>query len=318
MARKPDTSRSPVRYKGRSVIRVKSIFPLALSLAVCATGPALAQSTSPAVGDPAPDSAYPAGNDAFVIPVKGGAMNALIYTASGAAPHPTLILFHGFPGNEQNLDLAQAARRAGWNVLTMHYHGSWGSPGDFSFGGAADDAHAAITFLRNPAIAAKYHIDPKRIALAGHSMGGFMAADAAADDSQVIGLFLIDAWDIAATGRALATEAGRKAWHQEATGDLPPLAHTSEAALSSEMTANLDRFDLTRRIAAYGKRPIAIYGATRGNGDGNNSYFKAARDAGNTQVTGAIWPTDHPFSDKRIALSEALVAWLGTLAPGPR
>jgi pimeloyl-ACP methyl ester carboxylesterase len=58
-------------------------------------------------------------------------LNAVIYVAAGKGPHPTLLLLHGFPGNEQNLDLAQAARRAGWNVLTLHYRGSWGSPGPF-------------------------------------------------------------------------------------------------------------------------------------------------------------------------------------------
>jgi predicted alpha/beta-fold hydrolase len=43
-----------------------------------------------------------------------------------------VILFHGLPGNEQNLDLAQAIRRANWNVLTLHYRGSLGSPGTYS------------------------------------------------------------------------------------------------------------------------------------------------------------------------------------------
>jgi pimeloyl-ACP methyl ester carboxylesterase len=56
-------------------------------------------------------------------------MNALFYLAGGPGPHPTIVLLHGFPGNEQNLDLAQSIRRAGWNVLTLHYRGAWGSPG---------------------------------------------------------------------------------------------------------------------------------------------------------------------------------------------
>jgi pimeloyl-ACP methyl ester carboxylesterase len=294
------------------------MFRLVSTLALLLATPAMAQVPSPAITDPAPNAALPASNDAFVLPVKDGAINALIYTASGAGPHATLILFHGFPGNEQNLDLAQAARRNGWNVLTLHYRGSWGSPGAFSFGGAAEDAHAALAYLRTPAIAAKYHVDPARIALAGHSMGGFMAADAAADDPAVIGLFLIDAWDIGANGRDLQTVAGKKAWHEEALGDLPPLAGTSEATLASEIMTNIDRFDLRRRIAAYGKRPIAIYGATRGFGDANIGYLKTAHDGGNTHATGALWPTDHPFSDKRIALSLALVSWLDTLLPPGR
>jgi pimeloyl-ACP methyl ester carboxylesterase len=285
------------------------------SLLLCLAAPLAAQQLSPVTTDPAPDAAMPAGQDAFVLPVKDGAMNALIYTASGAGPHPTLLLLHGFPGNEQNLDLAQAARRDGWNVLTLHYRGSWGSPGNFSFGSAAEDAHAALAFLRTPAAVAKYHIDTTRIAVAGHSMGGFMAADAAADDKAVIGLFLIDAWNIGATAKVLATDAGRKGWHEEAAGDLAPLAGTSEAALGQEMANGADRFDLDKRIVAYGKRPIAVYGAARGNGDGNKDYMAAARNAGNTQVTGAIWQTDHPFSDMRIALSQALVSWLDTIAP---
>lgn len=268
-----------------------------------------------AVTDPPVDAAHPPAVDAFVLPVGNGAMNMVIYTAAGAAPHPTLLLLHGFPGNEQGVDLAQAARRAGWNVLTMHYRGSWGSPGAFSFSGAAEDAHAALAFLRRPATLAKYRIDPRRIAVAGHSMGGFMAADAAADDPRVIGLFLVDAWDIGADGRTIRTPAGAKAWHEEAVGDLPPLAGTSEQALADEMARNPDRLDLQRRIAAFGNRPLDIIGAQRGNGAGNLAYLRAARRAGNRHVSEAIWPSDHSFSDKRIALSKRLVAWLGMLRP---
>src|SRR3546814_13526648 len=85
---------------------------------------------------------------AFTIPSEDGALNAVLYTAAGSGLHPTLLLLHGFPGNEQNLDLAQAARRAGWNVLTLHYRGSWGSPGSFSFTHASEDAWNALQYLQ--------------------------------------------------------------------------------------------------------------------------------------------------------------------------
>ena len=130
--------------------------------------------------DPAPDAAHPTRNVQVLVPSHGVGMNALFNLASGAGAHPTVVLFHGFPGNEQNLDLAQAIRRAGWNVLTLHYRGSWGSPGAFSLAGVMDDARAADAFVRDPAVAAKYGIDTRRIVLAGHSMGGFMAASVAA------------------------------------------------------------------------------------------------------------------------------------------
>jgi pimeloyl-ACP methyl ester carboxylesterase len=55
-------------------------------------------------------------------------LNAVLYIAAGEGPHPNVLLLHGLPGNEQNIDLAQSMRRAGWNVLTFHYRGSWGGP----------------------------------------------------------------------------------------------------------------------------------------------------------------------------------------------
>ena len=111
----------------------------AAAMMVAGMGQALARDAaihSAVTTDPKPDAAHPAGMSAFVIPAKDGAMNAVMYTAQGGGLHPTLLLLHGFPGNEQNLDLAQAARRAGWNVLSLHYRGSWGSPGVFSFNNA--------------------------------------------------------------------------------------------------------------------------------------------------------------------------------------
>jgi len=284
-----------------------------IAIALALGGASFARQPAAAIADPPIDAAHPAGIEAFVLPSHGSGMNAVLYTASGAGPHPTLLLLHGFPGNEQNLDLAQAARRAGWNVLTFHYRGSWGSGGSFSFLGAAADAHAALAFLRDPANAARYRIDTRRIALAGHSMGGYMAADAAADDPRVVGLFLIDPWDIGADARRLSTPEGKRAWHEEAAGDLPPLAGTSEQQLAAEMQANAERLDLAKRTVAFGRRPVEIIGAERGGGAAETALLNAVRIAGNDRAAGAIWPTDHSFSDHRIALSNLLVAWLAAL-----
>jgi len=100
------------------------------------------------ITDPAPDAANPPHSAQVLVPSHGVGMNGLFYLAGGAGPHPTIVLLHGFPGNEQNLDLAQAIRRAGWNVLTMHYRGSWGSPGVFSIAHVLEDVDAAVAFVR--------------------------------------------------------------------------------------------------------------------------------------------------------------------------
>lgn len=279
----------------------------AAGLAGCATLPP----SSFAHRDPPIDPVHPASMTAFVLPSGDGAMNALLYLAAGEGPHPALLLLHGFPGNEQNLDLAQAARRAGWTVLTLHYRGSWGSPGAFSFDNAAADAATALAYLRDPANAARIGIDRDRIAVAGHSMGGFMAADAAASDPAVIGLFLIDAWNPAETGRGLSDPAALASWRAELAGDLPPLAGTSEGALTAELRDGHARFDLDARAAAFGRRPLYVIGAERGGGASAKAMLARARAGGNDRAEGDVWPTDHSFSDKRIALSALLVEWLG-------
>src|SRR5271155_6001023 len=50
-------------------------------------------------------------------PSHGAQRLAAFYLASGSRPHPTAIIHHGFPGYEQNLDLAQTLRRGGQNSM---------------------------------------------------------------------------------------------------------------------------------------------------------------------------------------------------------
>src|SRR5579863_3769441 len=103
----------------------------ALLIAFCAIE-ASGQSVPSAVfTDPPFDAAHPAQMTVLHIPSHGVQINGIVYQPAGEGPHPTLVIFHGLPGNEKFLDLAQAARRAGWNALTFNYRGSWGSPGVF-------------------------------------------------------------------------------------------------------------------------------------------------------------------------------------------
>lgn len=90
--------------------------------------------------DPPHDAHYPARMVVLHIPSGGVKIDGVAYLAQGAGPHPTAILFVGLPGNEKNLDLAQAVRRAGWNTVSFFYRGSWGSPGVFRLSHCLEDA----------------------------------------------------------------------------------------------------------------------------------------------------------------------------------
>lgn len=266
------------------------------------------------VADPPRDKAHPADLAAFQIDVAGSKVNAVMYVASGDKPHPTMLFLHGFPGNETNVDLMQAVRRAGWNVLRINYRGAWGSGGAFSFAHARTDAEAAVDFLTNPANVAKYRIDPRRIVVAGHSMGGFMAASAsAARPSAVAGTILIDAWNIGGDDYFAKTDP--KVLAQEIRPDTVPLAGTSPEALIAEIArdrAKLDLVSLSRTIAA---RPVLMIGAERGIGAVTATLAKAAREAYPDTVVEAQHATDHSFSDSRIALASEVLRWLARFDP---
>lgn len=263
------------------------------------------------------DAAVPAAMHALQIASGDAVMNAIVYTPGGAGPHPALVLFHGFPGNEQNLDLAQAARRAGFVVLTLHYRGSWGSPGTFSFANASADGINAIDWLMAPAQRARYRIDPKRVSVAGHSMGGFVAMRTAAARADVKSLLLIDAWNIGDEALAgLKADGGRDKWLVDTADDVRPLA-TTAGALADEVLAAGKAFDLRGDAAAVAARPVLIIAAAKAGAPANRRIAASLESAGSRQNKLIVMPTDHGFNDHRIALITASLDWLQQFAEKP-
>jgi pimeloyl-ACP methyl ester carboxylesterase len=239
----------------------------------------------------------------------------LFYLAGGEGPHPTLVLLHGFPGNEQNLDLAQAIRRAGWNVLTLHYRGSWGSPGLFSIAHALEDADAAVAFARRPDITEEFSIDASRIVLAGHSMGGFATASHARADERLLGVILLDAWNVGATGDELgkASGAARAALAAREFDDLGnSVQGATPSGIADEIVAHRAAWNFLPWAADLARRPLLVIGASNGLGEENRRLAEAVAGAGG-KVTSVTLPSDHSFQDHRIALAAEVVTWLQQL-----
>lgn len=118
-------------------------------------------------------------------------------------PHPTLLLLHGFPGNEKNLDIAQALRKHGWNVIYFDYRGSWGSQGNFSFRHCVEDVENVVGFCKR--YADSLHIDTSNIALFGHSMGGWICLQALRRLPEIKKGFACSAWDLGAEITSIRT-----------------------------------------------------------------------------------------------------------------
>jgi dienelactone hydrolase len=109
----------------------------------------------------------------------GNRLLGTLFLAKGDEPKPTAIVMHGLPGIEKNHDLCHALRASDWNALVFHYRGSWGSGGDYRFDTLPEDARAALDYLSS---GAHESVDARRMALVGHSMGGWTALMAGADE----------------------------------------------------------------------------------------------------------------------------------------
>jgi uncharacterized protein len=265
--------------------------------------------------DPAPDKAYPAAMQSFQIPSHGAMLNALAYIAEGAGPHPVVVLLHGFPGNEKNLDLAQVIRRAGWDVVYFDYRGSWGSPGDFSFTHSIEDTQSAVAYLREAANAKKLRSDPAYIVLIGHSMGGFLARYVGAQDPGIKAVGLISAADMGVDrAQSIQPEQKKKAVeglaaHLAAEG-MAPLAGCTPESLATEVVENAAAWNIPNLAPKLKNRPLLVITSDDGLAPSNDAFVAAMRKAGTNDITTVHMTTDHSYSDQRIALQVAVLETL--------
>jgi pimeloyl-ACP methyl ester carboxylesterase len=242
------------------------------------------------------------------IPSHGVLINGLVYSPAGAGLHPTLVICHGLPGNEKNLDLAQAVRRAGWNAVTFNYRGSWGSPGTFRFAHNLQDADAVLAYLRDPANASKLRLDPKRIALAGHSMGGWVTAHTAAHDHALMGAILISMGDMGRLGylphdQAVAIMAD----------NMEALSGVTAQSMADEVKLHAKEFLVANTAAGLAQIPLLALTADDNLAGNTDTLVEAIKAKGGTRVTSMHVATDHSWSDHRIALESIVITWLAGL-----
>src|SRR6266853_5342670 len=278
---------------------------LALSLAGMAS-PLTAQQLPRAIfTDPPHDAKYPA--RMVVLHISSGEVriNGVAYLAGGPGLHPTFVLLHGLPGNEKNLDLAQAVRRAGWNAITVNYRGSWGSPGEFRFGGTLQDAEAVLAFVRDTANARRLGIDARRVVIAGHSMGGWVTALTAAHHPELLGAVLISAVDLGLLGSIQ-----RDTLAVFMADNMESLSGVTAQSMADELIDGAARWRFEAAASGLAQMPLLVLTSDDGLAAHTDPLVQRVRALGNTRVTTVHRPTDHSWSDKRIALQTAVLAWL--------
>jgi len=263
----------------------------------------------------------------------GARLNGLIYRAAGGGPHPVALFLHGFPGNEKNLDLAQAVRRAGWDAIYFNYRGSWGSGGAFSFANSLEDVATALAWIRAPDNAAEHHFDPNRVAVIGHSFGGWLALQSAGRLPPNVCVAVMAAWN--AGWLAQHREEKSADWaalmadfHDVTDPAGGPLQTSAEALLREVIGAPAD-WDYLSQAPALTDRPLLLVAATRDTADAgpvmHDQLAAAVRAAGGAMVRSVTLQDDHAFSASRLELADLMANWLNedcatsqAVAAGPR
>jgi uncharacterized protein len=298
---------------GEETLRLSAFILVATLYSACSFA---AQSAPDAVlADPPPDAKFPARLEVIHVPSGGVQINGVVYVASGPGPHPTFVLYHGLPGNEKNLDLAQAVRRAGWTVVTVNYRGSWGSPGNFRFAQNLEDAEATLDYIRVPENAKRLSIDVHRIAIGGHSMGGWVTAQTLAREATVLGAVIISAGDFGAIG--LWARQDHAAVVALMNDNRESLAGVTGDSMADELLAHGKEWSFSALAPKLThRRLLVLYSEDFVKAD-SIALIAAVKAAGGTTVAEEYVPTDHSWSDHRIALESLVINWLQSLPARP-
>ncbi len=263
-----------------------------------------AQSDSIVLKDVQWDKDAPAGAAELFIPSGNSLMAAYMYKPNGAKKHPTLVLLHGYPGNEKNLDLAQVVRAHGWNVIYFDYRGSWGSEGQFSFTNCVEDAVNVVAFCKK--YSDSLHIDTSNIVLFGHSMGAWVCLKALTQLPGIKKGFALSTWDIYSDLKKVPAEQLKTIVNDPKYGLKTFVLNTPVEDIFKPVIQNLSYYNIANDSSALAGKQIimldehnrnaALAGTLKNN---NHNYFDYK-----------VWQTDHPFTNKRISLINKVLAFL--------
>lgn len=251
------------------------------------------------------DKTSPASQTELFIPSANVLMPGFIYKANGAGKHPTLILLHGFPGNERNLDLAQVVRARGWNAIYFDYRGSWGSQGNFSFTNCVEDVKNVVAFCKK--YSDSLQIDTSNIVLFGHSMGGWVCLKALQQLPGIKKGFALSTWNIAGDFKSINTD--QQLQDMVKSGDAVPeyfVLNTPTLKIFEPVIANKAFYDLSNDATALANKQIIMLDEHHGNA----AVAAAIQQKNKVGFQYEVWQTDHPFTNKRVALMKKVLAFL--------
>jgi len=235
----------------------------------------------------------------LAIPSDNSIVQGFIYKANGGQKHPTLLLLHGYPGNERNLDLAQVVRAHGWNVVYFNYRGSWGSLGQFSFSHCIEDVVNVVGFCKQ--YQDSLQIDTSNIALFGHSMGGWVCLKALQELPNVKRGFALSTWNIYDDFKNIKDTAQIDSVAGECL-----VLNSPAKQIYKPVIANLAYYNLANDAKPLAEKQIVMLDEH----PFNKELADAIRSSNKSHFDYQVWQTDHAFTNKRVSLMNLLLSFL--------
>jgi len=249
---------------------------------------------------------------------KGANIRGLFYKASGVEPLPTVILCHGFPGNNRDvLGLGERLTKEGFSALAFNYRGTWGSEGLLTIANSLEDVVSAIRYVKSSSTVREFNVDPSSITIIGYSFGGGMALLGSLNDPTARRVVYIAGGNLSEVGRMMQqSDEFRRATLKAVDQGISDSGFSSLLAeeLFAEVFADMDKYDLVKHVEALSNKDILIIGGWRDQENAIEHHvlplYRALQRHGAKQVQMEIFDADHSFTNVRSQLADRIVSWL--------
>ena len=270
---------------------------------------------NPVIEDPQiEDQEYPYSMLPLIFTSSNEKLLGTFFLTSGIGPHPTVLLLHGFPGNEVNYDIAHAVKRLGFNVMVFHYRGSWGSGGNFSFANGLEDVSSAIQFLGSDIALKDYRVDKEKIILVGHSFGGFAALLNAVSYKKIKNVASLTGFNFGYFSQFTHQDNNIKDVTMEGLSlGSQLLKNADPQLLYNEMIANQNDWNLLNLNNKLKGKNILLVGAEYDTVSPlviHHTPLVEKLQATENNITDIVIKSGHSFSCCRIKLTEVIIDWI--------
>ncbi len=242
---------------------------------------------------------FPAFNEELIFTIKGDTVSGYAFIANDSTLKETIILVQGYPGNDNNFDLAQVLRRNGFNVIHFNHRGAWGSQGQYMYSNCLEDIDEVIKYIQQVNISKKLRIVTEEITLIGRSYGGGISLIQGSKNESVkriIAISSVNYGTVMERYNELKELSGFKKYMKKQI-----MINTNIDAFLQEMLDNKEKFNIvTYQNLLKSKKVLIVEDSNK-----NDKWTSKLSSAEIIKLE-----SGHNFINKRIEMTNIIVDWL--------